>query len=88
MAKKGNGKSKNGKGKGEFKLPKRYEQALKYPLFDSIFNRRSRRFGLGMDLPDQTLGFKSNYDPVPLEELDEALLSTSWDSISTAASTS
>jgi len=59
MAKKGNGKNKNGKGNGKFKLRKRYEEALKYPLFDSIFNRRSRRFGLGMELPDQTLGFKS-----------------------------
>lgn len=57
------------------KLNKRYEEALKYPLFDSIFNRRSRRFGLGMELPEtSTLGFKSSYKPVPLEELDEALL--------------
>ena len=77
MAKKGNGKSKNGKGSTKFKLPKRYEDALKYPLFDSIFNRRSRRFGLGMELPDQTLGFKSKYDPVPLEEMEEALLAWS-----------
>jgi hypothetical protein len=74
MAKKVNGKSKKGKGNGKFKLEKRYEDALKYPLFDSIFNRRSRRFGLGMELPDQTLGFKSQYDPKPLDEVEEALL--------------
>lgn len=51
-----------------------YETALKYPLFDSIFNRRSRRFGLGMELNDSSLEFKSSSPPVPLDELEEALL--------------
>lgn len=65
----------NGKEKGNsFKLDERYEKALKYPLFDSIFNRRSRRFGLGMELKDSTLEFKSKHEPLPLSELDEALL--------------
>ncbi len=51
-----------------------YEAALKYPLFDAIFNRRSRRFGLGMELKDSSLGFKSSYPPIPLDETEEALL--------------
>ena len=55
-------------------MSERLEEALKYPLFDSIFNRRSRRFGLGMELKDSTLEFRSNYDPVPLSEMEEALL--------------
>jgi len=55
-------------------LNKGYEEALKYPLFDSIFNRRSRRFGLGMELQDSTLAHKSDHDPVSLDELEEALL--------------
>ncbi len=55
-------------------LNRGYETALKYPLFDSIFNRRSRRFGLGMELNDSSLEFKSSSPPVPLDELEEALL--------------
>ena len=52
----------------------RIQKALSYPLFDAIFNRRSRRFGLGMELKNSTLEFKSKYQPVPLTELEEALL--------------
>jgi len=55
-------------------LNKGYEQALKYPFFEAVFNRRSRRFGLGMELADTSLEFKSAHDPVPLNELEEALL--------------
>ena len=51
-----------------------YEAALKYPLFDSIFNRRSRRFGLGMELADSSLEFKSSAPPIPLDEVEEALI--------------
>jgi hypothetical protein len=50
------------------------QKALEYPLFDSIFNRRSRRFGLGMELVDSTLEFKSKYDSIALSEVEEALL--------------
>jgi len=74
---KGNGKSKgksNGKSDLKVKLSERYQAALDYPLFDAIFNRRSRRFGLGMKLEDTTLGFESKYDPISLEEMEEALL--------------
>lgn len=60
--------------KDQSPLNKGYQEALKYPLFDSIFNRRSRRFGLGMELPNSTLEFKSNHEPVPLDEIEEALL--------------
>lgn len=54
--------------------PHGWEEALNYPLMESILNRRSRRFGLGMELKDTTLEFKSDHDPVPLNELEEALL--------------
>ena len=68
--------AKNGKHEDSMKelLSERMQQALDYPLFDSIFNRRSRRFGLGMELKDSTLEFKSKYDPIPLSEVEEALL--------------
>ncbi len=78
--KKSNGKANgkgNGKGKKMQELSERYQAALDYPLFDSIFNRRSRRFGLGMKLEDEDLGFESKYDPVPLEEMEEALIAWS-----------
>lgn len=55
-------------------LTERIQKSMEYPLFDAIFNRRSRRFGLGMELKDSTLGYKSKYDPVPLNDLEEALL--------------
>ena len=55
-------------------LNKGYQEAINYPLFDSIWNRRSRRFGLGMELSDTTLAYKSDAPPIPLDELEEALL--------------
>ena len=48
--------------------------ALSYPLFDSIFDRKSRRVGLGMTVQSDVLGYRSPYEPVPLGELEEALL--------------
>lgn len=55
-------------------LNKRLRRSMEYPLFDAIFNRRSRRFGLGMELKDSSLEFRSKYDPVPLNDLEEALI--------------
>ena len=52
-----------------------YDAALNYPLFEAIFNRRSRRFGAGMELPsDSSLGHKSGIPPIPLTEFQEAML--------------
>ena len=66
MAKK-NGKNGNGK--------VNYDAALNYPLFEAIFNRRSRRFGAGMELPsDSSLGHKSEIPPIALTEFQEAML--------------
>jgi hypothetical protein len=47
--------------------------ALSYPYFQSVFDRKSRRMGLGMAMPG-TLEYASPYEPVPLTELEEALL--------------
>lgn len=67
-------KNGNSKDSSEELFSERIQKALEYPLFDSIFNRRSRRFGLGMELKDSTLEYRSKYDPVPLSEVEEALL--------------
>ncbi len=56
------------------KLNPGYLKALEYPLMDAIINRRSRRFGLGMELSNSSLEFKSAHPPVPLDEFEEAML--------------
>lgn len=47
---------------------------LRFPLLQAIFGRRSRRFGLGMEIPSGPLAFKSRSNPYPLSELERALL--------------
>ena len=45
-----------------------------YPLFEAIYGRRSRRFGLGFEMPEGPFRYESTHAPVPLSELEEALL--------------
>lgn len=56
------------------KFPPGLKQALEYPLFEAILNRRSRRFGLGMSLESEAIGYASPRPPVPLDKTEEALL--------------
>ncbi len=52
-----------------------FQEALRYPLFSSIFNRRSRRIGKGISsIPAGSLSYTSDQDPQPLSPLEEALL--------------
>jgi len=55
-------------------LPPGLKQALEYPLFEAIMSRRSRRFGLGMSLESEAIGYISPRPPVPLDKTEEALL--------------
>lgn len=55
---------------------------LRFPLMRAIFGRRSRRFGLGMEIPSGPLAFKSGSDPQPLSELEQAILVTSATGVS------
>src|SRR6516225_2167963 len=48
--------------------------AWSYPLFDALYGRRSRRFGLGFEMPEGPFRYKSAHTSVPLNELEEALL--------------
>src|SRR5712692_2147113 len=50
------------------------QKAWNYPLFDAIFQRRARRFPLGATMPGDLAPFTSTKDPVPLDELEEAML--------------
>src|SRR5216683_7138068 len=45
-----------------------------YPLFEALYGRRSRRFGVGFEMPEGRFRYKSQQRPVPLSELEEALL--------------
>ena len=50
------------------------DQAWNYPLFEALYRRRSRRFGLGFEMQEGPFRYKSAHAPVPLTELEEALL--------------
>lgn len=50
------------------------EHLLNYPLLGALFGRRARRFGLGMEIPSGPLAYKSRHAPVPLSELERAVL--------------
>ena len=49
-------------------------RAWNYPLFDAIFNRRSRRMSLGAEIPGGATKYKSDKPPLPLDEIEEAML--------------
>jgi hypothetical protein len=50
------------------------ELAWSYPLFEALYGRRSRRFGLDFEMPEGSFRYKSVHTPVPLAEIEEALL--------------
>jgi hypothetical protein len=50
------------------------DEAWNFSLFDAIMSRRSRRFGVGMEITEGPNKFKSTNPPIPLDELEEALL--------------
>jgi len=56
------------------KIDPRLEQVLSFPLTQAMFGRRSRRFGYGMEIPSGPLAYKSQHPPLPLSDLERALL--------------
>lgn len=54
--------------------PMGFTDALTYPYFQSVFDRKSRRVALGMTVESNVIEYSSPYEPVPLSELEEALL--------------
>src|ERR1700751_4587236 len=50
------------------------DQAWSYPLFEALYRRRSRRFGRGFEMQEGPFRYKAAHAPVPLTELEEALL--------------
>jgi hypothetical protein len=45
-----------------------------YPLFEALYGRRSRRFGMGFEINEGPFRYKSAHPPLPLSELEEAML--------------
>lgn len=64
--------------------PPGFRELLDYPLVSALLGRRSRRFGLGMEIPDGFFEHKSSHPPRPLSELETMLVitacggNTSW----------
>ncbi len=54
--------------------PVGFRDALTYPYFQSLFDRKSRRVALGMTVESDVIEYSSPYAPVPLSELEQALL--------------
>ena len=50
------------------------DDVWQYPLFEALYGRRSRRFGLGFEITEGPFQYKSHERPVPLSEPEEALL--------------
>ena len=50
------------------------DRVWNFPLFDALYGRRSRRFGMGFDLNEGPFQYKSAKPAVPLDPLEEALL--------------
>jgi hypothetical protein len=56
------------------KLQETFDELLKFPLMEALSGRRSRRFCMGAEIPDGVLAFKSEYKPIPLNELEQLIL--------------
>jgi hypothetical protein len=54
--------------------PSRSDGLDVYPLLAALRDRRSRRFGRGMQIPAGPLAYQSRHKPVPLTEHEEAAL--------------
>jgi len=50
------------------------ETVWQFPLYAALYGRRSRRFGLGFELTEGPFRHTSRHAPLPLSELEEALL--------------
>jgi hypothetical protein len=55
-------------------MPDLVDELWAYPLFDALYGRRSRRFGLGFDINEGPFCYRSVHAPLALSQLEEALL--------------
>ncbi|WP_395474563.1 hypothetical protein [Saccharopolyspora spinosa] len=50
------------------------QELAAFPLVETLFGRRSRRFALGDEIPDGPLAYRSKHEPLPLTELEQMLV--------------
>jgi hypothetical protein len=50
------------------------DQVWEYSLFEALYGRRSRRFALGFEMTEGPFKYKSQRAPMPLSDIEEALL--------------
>ena len=56
-------------------VPVGFDEMRKYPLFEALFKRRSRRISIGIQsVPAGSNTYTSTAEPQPLTELEEAVL--------------
>ncbi len=55
-------------------MPRGLEALLSQPLLETIWRRRTHRIGRGVSVPAGTMSYRSTHRPMPLEELEEAVL--------------
>lgn len=58
----------------DFADRKEVKQVFRYPLLEAIARRRTRRFPLGGAMPSGALEYKSKNAPVPLNDIETAIL--------------
>ena len=51
-----------------------FRQVWDFPLGEALTGRRARRFAMGMEVPGGPLAFKSQQEPLPLSETEQAIL--------------
>jgi hypothetical protein len=55
-------------------IPNLLDKVWNYSLFDALYGRRTRRFGVGFEIGEGPFRYKSAHPPVALSEMEEALL--------------
>lgn len=61
-------------GKPASRLDELVREVWSYPLLGAIFGRRARRFARGMEIAEGAQRFKSRHEPVPLTQIERALI--------------
>jgi hypothetical protein len=59
---------------GAGQSPPGLDTVWNYSLMEAIFKRRTRRVALGSQIPGGPTRYRSKHAPLPLDELEEALL--------------
>ena len=56
------------------KFPPGLNEAINYSYLNALYERRSRRFPMGGEIDEGPLKYKSKHAPIPLSEIEEAIL--------------